>query len=63
MKDVQKLSKTLGISLDKTNFLMMRITSLPHDTHDLNPRYNKVKASKEYFHLFLADLKHLFFPN
>lgn len=63
MKDVKKLSETLAIGFDRANFLTMRITSLPHDRHDLIPRYTKLKASKEYFHLFLAVLKHLFFLN
>ena len=62
-KHVEKLSKTLCVSLDKVNLLMTRITSLPHDGHDLIPRYTKLKAGKGSFHLFLADLKHLFFLN
>jgi len=62
-KHVEKLSKTLGISHDKINLLMMRITFLTHDRHDLIPRYTKLKAGKECFHLFLAGLKHLFFLN
>lgn len=60
-KHVEKLSKTLGISLDKVNLLMMQITYLPHDGHDLFLTYTKLKVGKECFHLFLAVLKHLFF--
>lgn len=62
-KHVEKLSRTLNTSLDEVNLLMMRITSLPHDRRDLIPRYTKLKAGKECFHLFLANLKHLFFLN